>query len=159
MNHVYEFILSLYYPYFSSPDSSRFESLFRELSSKDKNQKDYISDVIYPERIIQGKDRRTSLIIKNIPKTFKKPTVKGIIEKYANLNFFVLSPDPLSDDLLVAYINVINYKSIVPIYMGLRKHIFHYKNKDLDIGIYYSNIQGKEEMKQFLGHSYLKAPE
>ena len=46
-----------------------------------------------------------------------------------------------------AYINVINYKSIVPIYMNLRNVNFNYKGNLLNIQIIYSDIQGKAELK------------
>ena len=38
--------------------------------------------------------------------------------------------------------------------MGLRKHTFNYFNKDILIKIYYSNIQGKEELKKIFKVHY-----
>ena len=65
-----------------------------------------------------------------------------------------IEPDPNSIYFNIAYLNVINYKSIVSIYMGLRKHTFNYFNKDILIKIYYSNIQGKEELRKIFKVDY-----
>jgi len=66
--------LQLYFSQFNSPPSSRFESLFIFLSKNDSKvkKKHVISNIILPERVMQGEDKRTSLIIKNIPKNVKK---------------------------------------------------------------------------------------
>ena len=36
---------------------------------------------------MQGADKRTSIIIKNIPKNMKKRDIRKMIEKYGNINF------------------------------------------------------------------------
>ena len=72
-----------------------------------------------------------------------------MIEKFANINFLGLTQDKKTKSFIIAYLNVINYKSIVPIFMGLRKHIFNYNNKDIITELYYSKYQGKEELKNF----------
>ena len=74
MNLRDKLILQLYFPNFKSPPSSRFESLFIFLNKNDSNikKKNIISYEILPDRIMQGEDKRTSLMIKNIPKNVKK---------------------------------------------------------------------------------------
>lgn len=141
-------LVQLYFPHFNSPSSSRFESLFLILNKSDENKKNNISYIIFPERIIRGEDKRTSILIKNIPKNVKKKEIRGLIENYANINFLGLTQDKKSKSYIVAYFNVINYKSVVPIFMNLRKHTFNYNNKEMVIELYYSKFQGKEELKK-----------
>ena len=149
MNYTDEILIQLYFPNFNSPSSSRFESLFLILDKIDGNKKKNISYIIFPERIINSEDKRTSILIKNIPKNIKKKEIRNMIEKFANINFLGLTQDKKTKSFIIAYLNVINYKSIVPIFMGLRKHIFNYNNKDIITELYYSKYQGKEELKSF----------
>jgi hypothetical protein len=147
-------IVQLYFPHFNSPSSSRFESLFLFLGKNNRNKSNYKNNnksyYIFPERVIRGEDKRTSILIKNIPKTIKKREVRSLIENFANINYLRIKQDKKSKDFIVAYLNVINYKSIVPIYMGLRKHTFNYDNKKIVTELFYSKYQGKEELKKLL---------
>ena len=157
MNIRDQILLQLYFPQFNSPETSRFESLFIFLNKNDSNtkKKNIVSYTIFPERIMQGEDKRTSLIIKNIPKNVKKKTIRNMIEKYGNINFLSISKDQKNiNNFIVAYLNVINYKSIVPIYMGLRKQTFYYLGKKINIEIYYSKMQGKDELKKVFKNDY-----
>ena len=149
-------IIDLYFPNFARPSSSRFESLFISLSKIEENKKNdtFYSYLIFPEKIIQGKDKRTSLLIKNIPKIIKKREIRNMVEKYGNINYLILTQDNMAENFLIAYLNVINYRRIVPIYMGLRKTIFYYMNKAFQIEIMYSKIQGKEELKKIFNVKY-----
>ena len=150
---IYErILLQLYFPQFNNPPNSRFESLFFILNKKKaKNTK---SNIISPEFVIQGLDKRTTLIIRNIPNNITKNNFRNIIEKYGNINYLCLVPDPNFSNLLTAYLNVVNYKTVASIYMGLRKHYFNYNNEVYFIKIFYSNIQGKEQLKNFFKVEY-----
>ena len=147
-------IVQLYFPHFNSPSSSRFESLFLFLGKNNRNKSNYKNNnksyYIFPERVIRGEDKRTSILIKNIPKTIKKREVRSLIENFANINYLRIKQDKKSKDFIVAYLNVINYKSVVPIYMGLRKYTFNYDNKKIVTELFYSKYQGKEELKKLL---------
>jgi RNA recognition motif-containing protein len=155
MNIKDRILLRLFFPYYTSPTSSRFESFFINLNQRNINKRNiYESFNILPERIVQGEDRRTTILIKNIPKSIKKKEIRSMVGKYGNINFLEIEPDPDSIYFNIAYLNVINYKSIVAIYMGLRKHTFNYFNKNILIKIYYSNIQGKEELKKLFKVDY-----
>ena len=149
-------IIDLYFPQFESPLSSRFESLFLFLNKNDSNakKKNIISYTILPDQVMQGEDKRTSLIIKNIPKNIKKKEIRSSIEKYGNINFLAVSKDKNVENCIVAYLNVINYKSIVPIFMGLRKLSFSYLGKTFNIEINYSKVQGKDELKKLFNYNY-----
>ena len=147
-------IVQLYFPHFNSPSSSRFESLFLFLGKNNRNKSNYKNNnksyYIFPERVIRGEDKRTSILIKNIPKTIKKREIRSLIENFANINYLRIKQDKKFKNFNVAYLNVINYKSIVPIYMGLRKYTFNYDNKKIVTELFYSKYQGKEELKKLL---------
>ena len=142
-------IIKLYFPQFKSPSASRFQNFFFDLNKyeKSKGKKKEISYKIFPDKIMQGEDKRSSIIIKNIPKNMKKKDIRKMVEKYGNINFLSIIKDGEKENYMKAYINVINYKSIVPIYMNLRNVNFNYKGNLLNIQIIYSDIQGKAELK------------
>ena len=152
MNSLENVLLKLYFPQFTNPPISRFQSLFFILNKK--KTKNVESNIICPELVIQGLDKRTTLIIKNIPNTIKKYKFRNIIEKYGNINHLCLIPDSNFANLLTAYLNVVNYKTVASIYMGLRKYSFNYKDKVYFIKIFYSNIQGKEQLKKIFKVDY-----
>ena len=151
-------LIDLYFPQFASPPSSRFESLFIFLNKNDliAKKKNIVSYTILPDRVMQGEDKRTTLIIKNIPKNVIKKEIRSLIEKYGNINFLAVSKDKNIENCIVAYLNVINYKSIVPIFMGLRKQSFSYLGKTFNIEIYYSKVQGKDELKKIFNYEWNK---
>jgi RNA recognition motif-containing protein len=125
------------------------------MKSLKKKKKEY-SQIIYPEKIMQGEDKRTSIVIKNIPKNVKKKDIRNMVEKYGNINFLVISKDEEKENYINAYLNMINYKSIVPIYMGLRKVNFNYKGIITNIQIIYSEAQGKAELKKIFNNEYFE---
>ena len=142
-------ILKLIFPQFRSPNTSRFHNFFinlNKMESLKKKKKEY-SQIIYPEKIMQGEDKRTSIVIKNI---------RNMVEKYGNINFLVISKDEEKENYINAYLNMINYKSIVPIYMGLRKVNFNYKGIITNIQIIYSEAQGKAELKKIFNNEYFE---
>ena len=150
MNIRDKILVKLYFPEFNSPTLSRFESLFIVLNKSPGNKNKNVSYKIFPERIIRGEDKRTSILIKNIPKNIKKREIRGMVEQFANINFLGITQDKKVKNFIVAYLNVINYKTIVPIFMGLRKHVFNYNDHEIITEIYYSKFQGKEELKKVL---------
>ena len=103
---------------------------------------------------MQGEDKRTSIVIKNIPKNMKKKEIRKMVEKYGNINFLAISKDKEKENYVNAYLNAINYKSIVPIYMNLRKINFNYQGNLLNIQIVYSEVQGKSELKKVFVNDY-----
>ena len=148
MNIRDKILIKLYFAEFDSPSSSRFESLFIVLKKIGGNKNKNVSYKILPERIISGEDKRTSILIKNIPKNIQKKEIRGMVEQFANINYLGITQDKKIKNFIIAYINVINYKSVVPIFMGLRKRIFNYNNKEIITELYYSKIQGKEKLKK-----------
>ena len=56
-------ILRLYFPQFNSPLSSRFQNYFNFLNKTEgmKKKKKSTSIIIFPDKIMQGEDKRTSI--------------------------------------------------------------------------------------------------
>ena len=149
-------ILRLYFPQFNSPLTSRFQSYFNFLNKTEgtKKKKKSTSIIIFPDKIMQGEDKRTSIVIKNIPKNMKKKDIRNMVEKYGNINFLTIAKDKEKESYMNAYLNMINYKSIIPIYMGLRKVTFNYQGNIINIQIVYSEVQGKSELKKIFNNEY-----
>ena len=147
-------LLLIYFPQFSSPNCSGFESFFISNFKKEKsnNKNISISKNIFPEKIIRNEDKRTSLLIKGIPKDMSKKEVRDFIEKYGNLNYLYIIQDAnsIEKNSSIAFVNVINYKSIIPIFMNLRNYKLIKNGQVYNIQIMYSSAQGKEQLKQYI---------
>ena len=154
MGFLERILLMIYFPQFSSPNSSRFESFFiTNFKNENRNNKNINkSKYIFPEKIILNEDKRTSLLIKGIPKDMPKKEVRDFIEKYGNLNYLYIIQDINSIDKnsSMAYVNVINYKSIIPIFMNLRNYKIIKNGHIYTIEVMYSIAQGKEQLKQYI---------
>ena len=147
-------LLLIYFPQFRSRNSSRFESFFISNLKKEnsKNKNIYKSKNIFPEKIIRNEDKRTSLLIKGIPKDMSKKEVRDFIEKYGNLNYLYIIHDinNIEKNSSIAFVNVINYKSIISIFMNLRNYRLIKNGQVYNIQIMYANAQGKEQLKQYI---------
>ena len=155
MGFLERILLLLYFPQFKSPESSRFESFFISIYKKEKKIKKKVkklSKIIFPEKIIRNEDKRTSLMIKGIPIDISKKEIRNIIEKYGNLNYLYIIKDPKNTEhnTSIAFVNVVNYKSIIPLYMNLRNYKFNRNGNVYSIEIIYSNAQGKEKLNQYV---------
>ena len=159
MSNLERILLSMYFPQFRSTNCSRFENLFISIvKKKSPLNKKNISKNIYPEKIVRNEDKRTSVEIKGIPMDMTKKEVRNFIEQYGNLNYLYITKDPndIEQKSSIAYANVINYKSIVPLYMNLRNHIIIRNEQNYNLKVMYSLAQGKNQLKQFIkqNHSY-----
>jgi len=155
MGFLERILLLLYFPQFKSPESSRFESFFISIYKKEKKIKKKakkLSKIIFPEKIIRNEDKRTSLMIKGIPIDISKKEIRNTIEKYGNLNYLYIIKDPknIEHNTSIAFVNVVNYKSIIPLYMNLRNYKFSRNGNVYNIEIIYSNVQGKEQLNQYV---------
>ena len=155
MGFLERILLLLYFPQFKSPENSRFESFFISIYKKEKKIKKKVkklSKIIFPEKIIRNEDKRTSLMIKGIPIDISKKEIRNTIEKYGNLNYLYIIKDPknIEHNTSIAFVNVVNYKSIIPLYMNLRNYKFSRNGNVYNIEIIYSNVQGKEQLNQYV---------
>ena len=160
MNNIERILLILYFPQFKSRNTSRFEAFFESIQKKEeksKKKKINNSKVICPEKIVRNEDKRTSIIIKGIPTDMPKKEVRALIEKYGNLNYLYITKDLNSDgekETSIAFINVINYKTIIPLFMNMRNYQFNCNGEMYNIKLMYASVQGKKQLKQYIKNAY-----
>ena len=105
---------------------------------------------ISPEKIIKSEDKRTTIIIQNIPEEMDKDTLIKILENTGNINYVYLPFDKLKNrNLGYAFINMVNYKNIINLYKKFNGIFLKGYYIKLPLLISYSQIQGKEKMSQF----------
>ena len=154
-------VLKLLFSGFSYPQESRFVKIFPSQKTKSEKALVYInrpkkkSLIIESINIENGKDKRTTIIIKNLPNDISKDEVKTIIEPLGNINFIYIpllikNKNKLKNNLPCAYINVINYKTILKILKKFEqlKNMKPLQNSyDFSkIEIFYSGTQGKHAL-------------
>ena len=129
---------------FQYPSESRFKEFFTQHKAKKKRK----TMMVNPKYVNLGLDKRTSIIIKNIPDYISDDQFRNIILNLnKNINFFyVPSNIKTRKNLRVAFVNVLESKQIVPIYMGLYKMKFVYNSPNIEMEICYSKVQGKEQL-------------
>ena len=155
MGFLERILLSLYFPQFKSPLNSRFENLFVSIIKKENplNKQANKTNIIYPEKIARNEDKRTSIIIKGIPKNMPKCEVRNILDKYGNINFLYIINSPTNENnnnTSIAFVNVINFKSIIPLFMNLRNFKIEKCGKSYSLKISYSSVQGKPKLKEYI---------
>ena len=139
---------------FKYPKESRFKYFFQEFKTKNTKKK---TMNVSPRNIMLDLDKRTSIIIKNIPDDVSSEQFKNIVLNFCKyIDFFYV---PLSiktrKKLRVAFVNVLNYKYIVPLYMGLIYKIkFVYKNPNIVMEICYSKVQGRVHLIKRFFHEF-----
>ena len=141
---VYSKLIDIIFPNFEKPEESRFNKFFSENKNKGFMAKKL---QINGHKIYIGEDKRTTILIKNIPKNMTKNQLKIILEKIANINYIYIPLFMLSsDNLRCAFVNVVNSKSIIDIYLKLKKLNFVYDNPNTKIEISYSKLQGRKAL-------------
>jgi hypothetical protein len=138
---------------FNHPKESRFKDLFSNMKIKKKRK----TMSVNPKNVMLGIDRRTSIIIKNIPEDITSDQFKSIVMQYNPLIDFFYVPIKIRTRkrLRVAFVNVLNYTQIVPIYMGLiYKSKFVYNSHDIEMEICYSKVQGKNQLMKRFFHEF-----
>ena len=124
------------------------ESRFKEFFSQNKVKKRRKTMMVNPKNALLGLDKRTSIIIKNIPDYISDEQFKKIVYAFSqNIDFFYVPMNiKTRKNLRVAFVNVLDPKQIVPIYMGLYKMKFVYNCPNIEMEICYSKVQGKEQL-------------
>ena len=140
----YDKLIDLIFPKFEKREESRFNKFFSENKSSNFTGKKL---QLNGHKIFTGEDKRTTILIKNIPRNMTKNQLKLILEKIANINYIYIPLFMLSNDnLRCAFVNVVNSKSIIDIYLKLKKINFAYDNPNTKIEITYSQLQGKKAL-------------
>ena len=172
-------ILLELFPKFSHPSQSRFHEFFKKLkelnkiqeknekkknnSSHKKNKKNIMELNLY--KIQNGMDKRTSLMIKNIPKGIDEINVIKWLLQLANLNYIFVPKDEFSNKILgYAFINVCNYMDILQLLKRLailennnnkiNKENFVNNNRK-KIEVIYSHKQGLKSLTKSFGVSHI----
>ena len=144
MNNCEE-IISLLFPNFEQKKESRFSKFFK--NNRYYEVKEERKFELNGHKIFTGEDKRSTILIKNLPKTMTKNQLKLILEKIANVNFIYIPLFMLTkDNLRCAFVNVVNSKSIIDIYLKLKKLNFVYDNPETKLEICYSYLQGKKAL-------------
>ena len=87
MKNKYEIISHFLFPKFTQAKESRFINFFSSLSYKKKYNNHLNQYFISLEKIENGEDKRTSVIIKKIPNNLTKENMKQILEGIGNINY------------------------------------------------------------------------
>ena len=141
----YDKLIDLLFPTFEKKEESRFNKFFSE--NKSANNFNGKKLQLNGHKIFTGEDKRTTILIKNIPRNMTKNQLKLILEKIANIDYIYIPLFMLSEDnLRCAFVNVVNSKSIIDIYLKLKKINFVYDNPNTKIEITYSHLQGKKAL-------------
>ena len=133
---------------FSHPKESRFKTFFQELENKG-NQKTKKNTKIILKKIMTNNDKRTSIMVKNIPDNISEEQFEKIIFSLSkNVNFYYITKSAKAkNNRKIAFINVPYYKQIISIYTGLLyKMQFRYNSPKMEIC--YSKHQGKDRLTQ-----------
>ena len=164
-------ILSELFPKLSHPSQSRFHQFFKKLKELKNNQDNsiktkknthksnkYNTMELNLYKIQNGIDKRTSLMIKNIPKGIDEIIVIKWLLQLANLNYIFVPKDEYSNRILgFAFINVCNYTDILEL---LKKISFlqnnnNYNNNYKKIEVIYSHKQGLKSLTKSFGVSHI----
>jgi hypothetical protein len=106
-------------------------------------------------KIQNGIDKRTSLMIKNIPKGIDEINVVKWLLQLTKLNYIFVPKDEYSNKILgFAFINVCDYTDIIDL---LRKISFfeNYNNNNKKIEVIYSHKQGLKSLTKSFGISHI----
>ena len=149
MRTKYEILLRLLFPQYSHPTQSRFIKTFQIIKNKQIKNRHFVSFTISFEKIENGEDKRTSIIIKNIPNSINKDYINEILKGVGNINFLYLPYDKYNKkNLGIVYVNMVNYRSIILLYNKLKGYKFDNFDLKKPIEICYSKIQGKSNLSK-----------
>ena len=127
------------FPHFSTPTCSRFSGLFSELSENDPNSNsdqliNIFSEeleenpniekyVINPEKILNGIEKRNSVIIKGIPSAFGARNFYELLVKFGEkINFFFIPGFAINKwEYIYAFVTIRRKKGVLNIFKELNR--------------------------------------
>lgn len=144
-----EILLELIFPRFARPSRSRFISKSLQQIQARKTL------IISTDKISRGEDKRTSILIKNLPEGLSKEYLCNILMQAGNVNYLYLPFDKKRNKFLgFAFVNLVNYKSILGVYELLNgKKLVHFPSEK-SIELCYSKVQGKTELIKMFSTKY-----
>ena len=131
--------------------------MFIELQEKEsernaKESSDNDKFEINIDKIQRGEDKRSSLIIENLPFYMTKSKLVQLLSDVGNINFMYIPYDRKQKQCLgFAFINMINYKNVIQVFQKLNGLTLDYTLHESPISVHYSEIQGKNELVQLFG--------
>ncbi|KAK9108612.1 hypothetical protein Syun_024623 [Stephania yunnanensis] len=140
---------------FDSPNE-RMRSRRNEITSNQvDNKKQYELDI---DRIVNGEDTRTTLMIKNIPNKYtSKMLLAAIDENHRGTYDFIYLPIDFKNKCNVGYafINMIDPRQIVPFYEAFNGKKWEKFNSEKVASLAYARIQGKAALVAHFQNSSL----
>ena len=104
--------------------------------------------------IQKGIDKRTSLMIKNIPKEIDEANVIKWLLQLTKLNYIYVPKNKISNKILgFAFINVCDYINIIELQRKLAS--YHTNKKLKKIEVIYSYKQGLKSLSKSFGVSHI----
>lgn len=151
----YSRVIRKIFPSFSIAHKSRFVESFQDLEYLQKQKKR--SAQIQKEQIIAGRDKRTTIMIKNIPLDLP---YDGVLEKFnfdEYLNYFYVPTNEKSGKILgFAFANVKSYLHIINIFESVVNFNKNLSKDEKKCEICYANVQGIRALINTFGKKYLK---
>ena len=147
------------FPFLSSPNKSRFFDLFEEDRNdiKEKTIKKNKGNNMELNliKIMNGTDKRTSLMIKNIPTSNDELKVIQWLYSLTKLNYIFVPKDEKSNKILgFAFINVCNSFCIIDLLKKIQIYQnINYNNKKIEVC--YSHKQGLKSLSKSFGFTYI----
>lgn len=165
--HEPSLILFSLFPTLSHPSKSRFEAFFKkeiEENNLKKNNEIKIKKQSHNIKenkmelnlnlIQKGIDKRTSLMIKNIPKEIDEVNVIKWLLQLTKLNYIYVPKNKTSNKILgFAFINVCDYINIIELKRKLAS--LHTNKKLKKIEVIYSYKQGLKSLSKSFGVSHI----
>ncbi|KAM7272912.1 hypothetical protein ACFE04_027576 [Oxalis oulophora] len=142
---------------FDSP-GERVRNLTHRRSESNSNNADKKQYELDLDRILHGDDKRTTLMIKNIPNKYTSKMLLAAIDEYCRGTYdFIYLPIDFKNKCNVGYafINMINPTNIIPFYKAFNGKKWEKFNSEKVASLAYARIQGKNALVAHFQNSSL----
>ena len=157
----YSKIIEKVFPSFSNPTESRFSHLFSNSKSEDikiNNNSKRKTMTIIKDNILNGKDKRTTIMIKNLPRYLKYENISSIFLLENYINYLYIPIDSNSGNILgFAFVNMKKYYNILDFlnFFEGKWKILNSNGSNKKYEICYSSVQGVKILKKTFGNHIL----
>ena len=157
----YSKIIKKVFPSFSTPSKSRFINIFPNskeencnLSIKKETKRNKTMSII-KEKILNGKDKRTTIMIKNLPRNLNSEIISSILLLEKHINYLYIPVDSNNGKILgFAFVNMKKYINILEFikFFEEKWKIINSNGYNKKFEICYSSVQGIKILKQTFGN-------
>ena len=165
LNNSIKILIKIINPFWSFPNKSRFVNLFEKISNNSSMSLEINNNLflykrirktfqINFENILNGFDKRTTIMIKNISNLININYIKFYLKTICDFNYLYFPNN--KSKIKFIFLNVKNYKDLIKLYIELifcQKDNFINYNKNLSI--IYSNIQGIKKLINTFGKDFI----